>query len=45
MAESSGGEDRLSVRFLSRYFTHRTLLPFAVYSLLAGALALVRFGL
>ena len=35
----------LSVRFLSRYFTHRTLLPFAVYSLLAGALALVRFGL
>ena len=35
----------LSVRFLSRYFTHRTLLPFAVYSLVAGALALVRFGL
>jgi len=35
----------LSVRFLSRYSTHRTLLPFAVYSLLAGALALVRFGL
>jgi undecaprenyl-diphosphatase len=35
----------LSVRFLSRYFTHRTLLPFAAYSLLAGALALVRFGL
>ena len=35
----------LSVRFLSRYFTRRTLLPFAVYSLVAGALALVRFGL
>jgi undecaprenyl-diphosphatase len=35
----------LSVRFLSRYFTHRSLLPFAAYSLLAGALALVRFGL
>ena len=35
----------LSVRFLSHYFTRRTLLPFAVYSLVAGALALVRFGL
>lgn len=35
----------LSVRFLSRYFTSRTLLPFAVYSLVAGALALLRFGL
>jgi undecaprenyl-diphosphatase len=35
----------LSVRFLSRYFTHRTLLPFAVYSLVAGVLALIRFGL
>lgn len=35
----------LSVRFLSRYFAHRTLLPFAVYSLVAGVLALIRFGL
>lgn len=35
----------LSVRFLSRYFTRRTLLPFAVYSLAAGSLALIRFGL
>ncbi len=35
----------LSVRFLSRYFTRRTLLPFAVYSLVAGVLALIRFGL
>jgi undecaprenyl-diphosphatase len=35
----------LSVRFLSRYFTHRTLLPFAAYSLVAGSLALIRFGL
>jgi undecaprenyl-diphosphatase len=35
----------LSVRFLSRYFTRRTLLPFAIYSLVAGALALIRFGL
>jgi len=35
----------LSVRFLSRYFTKRTLTPFAVYSLAAGVLALLRFGL
>jgi undecaprenyl-diphosphatase len=35
----------VSVRFLSRYFTRRTLTPFAVYSLVAGVLALLRFGL
>jgi undecaprenyl-diphosphatase len=35
----------VSVRFLSRYFTSRTLMPFAVYSLIAGGLALLRFGL
>ena len=35
----------MSVRFLSRYFTRRTLTPFAVYSLVFGALALIRFGL
>lgn len=34
----------LSVRFLSRYFETRTLLPFAVYCLVAGALALIRFA-
>jgi len=34
-----------SVRFLSRYFTSRTLAPFAAYSLIIGVLALVRFGL
>jgi len=35
----------VSVRFLSRYFTRRTPTPFAVYSLLIGGLALLRFGL
>lgn len=35
----------VSVRFLTRYFETRTLTPFAVYSLLAGAFCLVRFGL
>jgi undecaprenyl-diphosphatase len=31
----------LSVRFLERYFRTRTLIPFAVYSLIAGAAALM----
>lgn len=31
----------LAVRFLTRYFETRTLTPFAVYSVLAGAFALV----
>ena len=34
----------VSVRFLTRYFTTRTLLPFALYCLVAGALAVVRFS-
>ena len=33
----------LSVRFLTRYFTTRTLVPFAVYCLVVGALAVIRF--
>ncbi|MHB8958291.1 MAG: undecaprenyl-diphosphate phosphatase [Candidatus Limnocylindrales bacterium] len=35
----------LSVRFLTRYFTTRTLTPFAIYCLVAGALAMIRFAL
>ncbi len=34
----------LSVRFLTRWFATRTLLPFAIYSLVVGALAVVRFA-
>ena len=34
----------LSVRFLTRYFATRTLTPFAVYCLVIGALAIVRFA-
>jgi undecaprenyl-diphosphatase len=30
----------LSIRFLSRYFKHNTLLPFAIYCVLAGMLVL-----
>ena len=33
----------LSVRFLSRYFTTRTLTPFAIYCLLAGIVTVIRF--
>lgn len=34
----------LSIRFLVRYFETRTLTPFAVYSLVAGVLCIVRFS-
>ncbi len=34
-----------SVRFLSRYFATRTLRPFAVYCLVAGAVSTVWFGI
>ncbi|MCW2858221.1 MAG: undecaprenyl-diphosphatase [Marmoricola sp.] len=33
-----------SVRFLTRYFTTRTLTPFAIYCLLAGVASLVKFA-
>ena len=35
----------LSVRFLIRYFQTRTLTPFAIYCLLAGAAMIVRFSI
>jgi undecaprenyl-diphosphatase len=34
----------LSVRFLSRYFETRTLTPFAIYCLVVGVFAIVRFA-
>ncbi|MGI8749151.1 MAG: undecaprenyl-diphosphate phosphatase [Thermoleophilaceae bacterium] len=34
----------ITVRFLVRYFETRTLTPFAVYSLIAGAASLIRFA-
>jgi undecaprenyl-diphosphatase len=34
----------LAVSFLSRYFKTRTLMPFAIYSLLFGFASLIRFG-
>lgn len=35
----------LSVRFLVRYFQTRTLTPFAIYCLLAGAASILRFAI
>ena len=34
----------LAIAFLSRYFKTRTLMPFAIYSLLFGFASLIRFG-
>ena len=41
----AGAAAYVSVRFLTRYFTSRTLTPFAIYCLLLGAVSIVRFGL
>jgi undecaprenyl-diphosphatase len=35
----------LSVRFLSRYFATRTLMPFAIYCLVVGSIAVFRFAI
>ena len=35
----------LSVRWLTRWFTTRTLTPFAIYCLVAGAASLIVLGL
>ena len=34
----------ISVRFLARWFTTRTLWPFGVYCLVAGLLCVIRFA-
>jgi undecaprenyl-diphosphatase len=34
----------LSVRFLTRWFTTRTLTPFAIYCLVAGVASIIRFA-
>jgi undecaprenyl-diphosphatase len=40
----SGVAAYLSVRFLTRYFSHGSLRPFGVYCLIAGAASLVWFA-
>jgi undecaprenyl-diphosphatase len=42
---ASGIGAYLSVRFLTRWFTTRTLVPFAVYCVLAGAISLIVLAL
>ncbi len=39
----AGAAAWLAVRFLERFFKTRTMLPFAVYCLIAGLLSIVRF--
>ncbi len=39
----SGAAAYLSLRFLTRYFETRTLVPFAVYSMVAGGLCALLF--
>ncbi|WP_280271032.1 undecaprenyl-diphosphate phosphatase [Nocardia wallacei] len=39
----SGASSALAVRFLEKYFRTRTLLPFAVYCVVAGVLSVIRF--
>jgi undecaprenyl-diphosphatase len=34
-----------AVLFLARYFRTRTLIPFAIYCLLAGLISVVKFGI
>jgi len=34
----------VSIKWLTRYFETRTLTPFAIYSLLAGVICIVRFA-
>jgi len=43
-AMTAGVAACLSVRFLRRYFTARTLIPFAIYFLVAGTGCLLWFG-
>jgi undecaprenyl-diphosphatase len=43
-AALSGIAAYVSVKFLTRYFETRTLIPFAVYSLVAGVACIIRFG-
>jgi undecaprenyl-diphosphatase len=43
-ALTAGVAAYLSVRFLTRYFTTRTLTPFAIYCLIAGGLCVIRFA-
>jgi undecaprenyl-diphosphatase len=40
----AGVASYVSIKWLTRYFETRTLTPFAIYSLIAGIICIVRFG-
>src|SRR5262249_34973719 len=40
----AGSAAYLSVRFLVRFFQTRTLMPFAIYSLVVGLISVIRFA-
>ena len=42
---AAGAAAYVAVKFLMRWFETRTLVPFAAYCLLAGAVSMIRFGL
>jgi len=41
---TAGPAAYVTVRYLTRYFVTKTLTPFAVYCLVAGALCTLRFA-
>ena len=43
-AAIAGLASDVSVRWLTRYFETRTLTPFAIYCLVAGAICIIRFA-
>ena len=43
-AALAGVASYISVKWLTRYFETRTLTPFAVYSLVAGIVCIIRFA-
>jgi undecaprenyl-diphosphatase len=43
-AAVAGLASYLSVKWLTRYFETRTLIPFAIYSLIAGIICIIRFA-
>jgi undecaprenyl-diphosphatase len=43
-AVGAGLASYASVKWLTRYFETRTLIPFAIYSLLAGTICIIRFA-
>jgi undecaprenyl-diphosphatase len=43
-AAIAGLASYVSVKWLTRYFETRTLIPFAIYCLVAGVICIIRFA-